>query len=164
MNRLTVRAAGLLPAVWLGVLLCVALIATPAGFALLPRSQAGALAGRILGQEAILSLAMGAVLLLLDRWSARQAPAGPSAGGLNRGTLLILGTLFCTVLGYFALQGPMADARAGQGRLTFAQLHGLSLAAYGLKVVLVAALAWRGAGGRPGPAAPIASPARTTSS
>lgn len=149
MNRWAIRAAGLLPAVWLGVLLCVALIATPAGFALLPRSQAGALAGRILGQEATLSLVLAAVMLLLERWSVRQSSGSLPRSHLSRSTLLLLGTLFCTVLGYFALQGPMADARAGQGRLTFAQLHGLSLLAYGIKVLLVGALAWRGAGGRP---------------
>ncbi len=153
MNRLLSRAAGLLPAVWLGVLLCVALIATPAGFALLPRTQAGALAGRILGQEAYLSLAMGLVIVLLERWSARgQAGSGPGAVvRLTRGMLLALGAIFCTVLGYFALQQPMADARAGQGRFSFSQLHTFSLVAYGLKVVLVALLAWRGAGGRPIP-------------
>ena len=157
MNRWAMRAAGLLPAVWLGVLLCVALIATPAGFALLPRSQAGALAGRILGQEASLSLGMAVLLLLLERWSLRQASGKPSFSHLSRSTLLLLGTLFCTVLGYFALQGPMAEARAGQGRLSFAQLHGLSLVAYGVKVLLVAALAWRGAGGRPARTGPTSS-------
>ena len=147
MHRCALRAAGLLPAVWLGVLLCVALIATPAGFALLPRSQAGALAGRILSQEAYLSLAMAVLLLLLERWLARQKAAGAPA--LGKGPLLLLGAMFCTVLCHFALQEPMADARAGQGHFTFAQLHGFSLLTYGLKVVLVAALAWRGVGGRP---------------
>ena len=152
MHRWALRAAGLLPAVWLGVLLCVALIATPAGFALLPRSQAGALASSLLQQEAYLSLAMGVMVLLLERWLARQdAAAGATETHFGKGTLWVLGAVVCTVLGYFALQGPMADARAGQGILTFTQLHGISLAAYGLKVLLVAALAWRGAGGRPTP-------------
>ena len=36
----------------------------------------------------------------------------------------------------------MAGARLGQGAFSFAQLHGLSLVAYGVKVVLVAGLAW----------------------
>ena len=151
MHRCALRAAGLLPAAWLGVLLCVALIATPAGFALLPRSQAGALAGHILGQEAYLSLAIAVLLLLLDRWLARQQTAGGPARALGRGSLLPLGAIFCTLLGYFALQEPMAVARAGQGHFTFEQLHGLSLVAYALKVGLVAALAWRGAGGRTTP-------------
>ncbi len=152
MHRLTLRAAGLLPAVWLGVLLCVALVATPAGFALLPRSQAGALAGRILEREAYLSMALGVLLLLLERWLTRQdIAAGGSPEVLSRGTLLALGAVICTVVGYFALLSPMADARAGQSPFSFAQLHAFSLACYGAKVLLVAALAWRGAGGRPTP-------------
>ena len=154
-QRLTTRAAGLLPAVWLGVLLCVALIATPAGFALLPRGQAGALAGRILAQEAYLSLFLGVVLLVLERLGSRRQVPLPPGSAPTPGLMLVLGALFCTVLGYFALQGPMAAARAGQGALTFGQLHGISLLAYGVKVVLVSALAWRGAGGR----APAASAA-----
>lgn len=151
MNRWVVRAAGLLPAVWLGVLLGVALIATPAGFALLPRNQAGALAGRILGQEAYLSLILGVLVLVMERWLVRtraNASVSSSPRHLTTGTLLALGTLFCTVLGYFALQGPMASARLGQGAFSFTQLHGVSLLAFGVKVLLVAALAWRGAGGR----------------
>jgi hypothetical protein len=150
MPRWVVRAAGLVPAVWLGMLLCVALIATPAGFALLPRSQAGALAGRILGQEAYLSLAAGVVVVLLERWSLRSSTSGGQAAAtFTRGMLYALGAIFCTVLGYFALQEPMAEARAGQGRLSFAQLHTVSLGAYGVKVLLVAALAWSGASKRP---------------
>jgi hypothetical protein len=151
MNRWVARTAGLVPAVWLGVLLCVALIATPAGFAILPRNQAGALAGRILGQEAYLSLIMGVLVLLLERWvirNRRAASGAASSRAFTTVTLLALGTLFCTVLGYFALQGPMASARQGQGLFSFTQLHAVSLMAYGVKVLLVAGLAWRGAGGR----------------
>ena len=152
MHRLTLRAAGLLPAVWLGVLLCVALVATPAGFALLPRIQAGALAGRILEREAYLSVVLGVLVLLLERWLTRQdIAAGGSPDALSRGTLWALGAVFFTVVGYFALLSPMADARAGQSPFSFAQLHAFSLVCYGAKVLLVAALAWRGAGGRPIP-------------
>jgi Domain of unknown function (DUF4149) len=147
-QQLAIRARGLLPAVWLGVLLCVALIATPAGFALLPRGQAGALAGRILGQEAYLSLFLGLVVLVLERLSARRMAQAGQGSQFTTGVMLALGAIFCTVLGYFALQGPMAAARAGQGTFSFGQLHGFSLLAYGVKVVLVAALAWRGTAGR----------------
>lgn len=161
-QRLATRAAGLLPAVWLGVLLCVALIATPAGFALLPRGQAGALAGRILGQEALLSLLFGGVVLVLERLGARSEAQGGSGSQFTSGMVLALGAIFCTVLGYFALQAPMAAARAGQGTFSFAQLHAFSFIAYGAKVVLVAVLAWRGAGGRLTPTAPAAPTAPTT--
>ena len=60
--------------------------------------------------------------------------------------ILALGTVFCTVAGYFALQPMMAAARAGQGPLSFGQLHAVSAAFYGAKVLLVLALAWRAAG------------------
>ncbi len=139
------RVRVLLPAVWLGAMLCVALIATPAGFALLPRDLAGAMAGRILGQEARLSLAFGAALLLLERWRIRSLGDAVAASPFSPVTLLAAGAVFCTVLGYFALQTPMAQARAGQSALSFGQWHAVSLAFYGLKLVLVAALAWRGA-------------------
>jgi hypothetical protein len=45
----------------------------------------------------------------------------------------------------------MTEARAGQGPLSFAQWHALSLALYGVKVLTVATLAWiatRAAGSR----------------
>ena len=60
--------------------------------------------------------------------------------------LLVLGALFCTVLGYFALQPMMEAARAGQGRLGFGALHGISSALFALKGVLLLVLVWRGAG------------------
>jgi hypothetical protein len=62
---------------------------------------------------------------------------------LSADMLLVLGALFCTVFGYFALQPMMAPARAGEGPLSFAALHGISSALFVLKAVLVAVLAWR---------------------
>jgi len=44
---------------------------------------------------------------------------------------------------YFALQPMMPAARAGQGPLSFGQLHALSSAFYAVKVLLLLALAWR---------------------
>ncbi len=148
------RLRRLLPGLWAGWLLCVALLATPAGFALLPAADAGRLAGRMLAQEAYTSLALGVLLLVLERRAARQrAPAGDGSQ-FSAGMALALGALFCTVAGYFAVQPMMATARVGQGALRFGQLHAVSAAFYVLKVGLVLALAWRAAGGiRPaGPA------------
>jgi hypothetical protein len=54
--------------------------------------------------------------------------------------------VFCTVAGYFALQPMMAAARAGEGPLSFGQLHAVSAAFYAVKLLLVLALAWRAAG------------------
>ena len=140
----------LLPAVWAGLLLTVALVATPSGFALFPPAEAGRLAGRILGQEAAISLAMAVVLLLLDRrrhWQAEAPPAGAApARVLDADALLLLGAAFCTIAGYYALLPLMDAARAGQGRFSFRQLHAASAVFYGVKLVLVLALAWRRAG------------------
>jgi len=58
--------------------------------------------------------------------------------------LLVLGALFCTVLGYFALQPLMEAARAGQGRFSFGALHGASSVLFVLKGLLLLALVWRG--------------------
>ena len=138
------RWRALLSGLWAGMLLCVAGIATPAPFALLAVADAGRVAGRILGQEAYLSLALGLVLVLLERRIARDAPRQFSSG-----LVLALGTLFCTVAGYFALQPMMAAARAGQGALSFGQLHAISAVFYGIKVLLVLALAWRSTGACP---------------
>lgn len=127
----------LLPGLWAGWLLCVALLATPAPFALLAKAEAGRVVGRMLAQEAYTSLALGVLLVVLERLAARRGGGAQFSAGFG----LALGALFCTVAGYFALQPMMADARAGSGPLSFGQLHALSAVFYGLKCVLVLALA-----------------------
>jgi hypothetical protein len=136
MERLRVLLAGL----WAGGLLAVALIATPAAFVTLPAAEAGRIAGRVLSLEAHLSLGLAMLLFLLERRRARDA-GGPA---MTPEVLLVLGALFCTVAGYFALQPLIEAARAGEDRWSFATLHTASLAFYGLKLVLVLVLAWRG--------------------
>jgi len=136
----------LLPGLWAGALLCVALLATPAPFALLPQADAGRVAGRMLAQEAYASLAIGIALLLLERVAARRGVAEGTGSQFSTGMVLALGAVFCTVAGYFAVQPMMVAARAGQGALSFGQLHAVSAVFYGVKVLLVVALAWRAAG------------------
>jgi hypothetical protein len=136
----------LLPGLWAGWLMCVAALATPAAFALLPQADAGLVASRMLAQEAYTSLALGVLLLVLERVAARRAVAAGQGSQFSTGMVLALGAVFCTVAGYFALQPMMAAARAGQGPLSFGQLHAVSAAFYGLKLLLVLALAWRAAG------------------
>ena len=139
------RARRLLPALWVGWLLCVALLATPAAFATLERSQAGRTAGRMLAQEAATSVVLAGVLLGLERLAARQAAReGRPHPALGAEVLLVAGALFCTVAGYYAVQPMMVAAREGQGPLSFGQLHAVSAAFYIVKTGLVAALAWRG--------------------
>ena len=134
----------LLPGLWAGMLLAVAGLATPAPFALLAQAEAGRVVARVLMHEAYLSLALGAALLALERLAARRE-ALQGGSQFSTGMVLALGTLFCTVAGYFGLQPMMAAARTGQGALSFGQLHAISAAFFVLKVGLVLALAWRGA-------------------
>lgn len=138
------RAAAVLAGLWAGALLCLAAIATPAGFALLPQADAGRIAGRMLNQEAYLSLVLAMLLCLFERRQVRGAAESGDAGvTLSANLLLPLGAIFCTVAGYFAIQPMMAAARAGQGQLSFGALHAISAAFYLVKLLLVLALAWR---------------------
>jgi len=140
------RLRRLLPALWLGVLLCVALVATPAPFALLDKPTAGRVVARILAQEAWLSLVLSALGLVWARVRARRAAEAGTGSQFSTEMVLLLGVLACTVVGYFGLQPQMAAARAGQGLWSFGQLHAASTVFYALKLVLLAALAWRSAG------------------
>jgi hypothetical protein len=66
---------------------------------------------------------------------------GGEALGAN--TMLALGAMFCTVAGHFAVQPMIAAARAGEGAIGFGALHGISVALFAVKGVLLLALAWR---------------------
>lgn len=133
------RLRRLLPGLWAGWLLCVALLATTAPFATLAQADAGRVVSRMLAQDAYTGLVLGVVLLVMERAAARR-----SARQFSTGMVLVLGALFCTVAGYFALQPLMAAARAGQGALSFAQLHAISALFFLLKIGCVVALAGLG--------------------
>jgi len=141
------RIGPLLAGLWAGALLCIAFIATPAPFAILAKADAGRVAGRILAQEAYLSVALAVAMFLLVRSQARRAATAGAGSALSAEVLLVLGALFCTIAGYFALQPMLEAARAGQGAFPFGALHGASVGFFALKTLLVLALAWR-LGGR----------------
>ncbi len=144
MNPLAVRrVAALAAAVWAGGLLCLALIGTPAPFATLAKADAGKVVGHIFLREAWTSITFAIGLFFIERQRARAAAAAGTGSVLSTEILLLLGTLFCTVAGYFALQPMMEAAKAGQGQLSFGALHGISFGFYGLKTLLVCVLAWR---------------------
>ncbi|HEY8880874.1 MAG TPA: DUF4149 domain-containing protein [Roseateles sp.] len=137
------RLQALLAALWGGFLLCIAFVATPSAFAVLERAQAGAFVARVFSIEAQVSLALGLVLLLIERRIARDAvEAGGASNQFSARLLLPVVALFCTIAGYYGLQPMMADAKAGHGVASFAALHGASLALFGLKGLAVLALAW----------------------
>jgi hypothetical protein len=101
----------------------------------------------MLAQEAYTSLALGVLLLVLERLAC--AAVRPKPGRVRSsaaGMMLALGAIFCTVAGYFGLQPIMAAAKAGQGALSFGQLHAVSAVFYVVKTALrgVAGLARRG--------------------
>jgi len=141
------RLAALVAGLWAGLILGIAAIGAPASFANAARDVAGRVAGQMFAQEAYVSLVAAVALLVLVRRQARdyaQAEAEAGRGSaLSANVLLVLGALFCTVFGYFAMQPMMASARAGQGLLSFGVLHGVSAVFFLLKGLLVAVLAWR---------------------
>jgi len=143
------RCAALLAGLWAGLLLCIAAIATPAIFATLPSADAGRVVARIFLQEAYLSMGVAVVLFVIERQRGRNAAALGGGSVFSTNLVLLLGTLFCTVAGYFAVQPMLAAARAGQGSLSFMALHAISLGFFALKGLLVLALAWRLTGLRP---------------
>ncbi|MDR7271261.1 hypothetical protein J2X20_003929 [Pelomonas saccharophila] len=137
------KLQALLAALWGGFLLCVAFVATPSAFAVLERAQAGAFVARVFAIEAQVSLALGLVLLMIERRITRDAvEAGGVSSQFSARLLLPVVALFCTIAGYYGLQPLMADAKAGVGVASFAALHGASLAFFGVKGLAVLALAW----------------------
>lgn len=134
-----IRSRAVLAALWGGFLLCVALVAAPAAFAVLERAQAGALVGRLFALEAQVALAAGLLLILIERRLARVS----GSKNLSAEFFLPAVALFCTVAGYYALQPMMAAAKAGQGPWSFMTLHAFSFIFFGLKTLAVLALAWR---------------------
>jgi hypothetical protein len=57
--------------------------------------------------------------------------------------VLALAAVACIVVGHHALLPLFEAARAGQGSVSFGALHALSSGFFALRLVLVAALAWR---------------------
>ena len=137
------RVGALLAGLWGGVLIGIGLIGAPAGFSVATSDVAGRAAGRMFAQEAHAGLALALLLFLVARRRARATAEAGSGSVISAEVLLVLGALFCTVAGYFALQPMLAAARAGQSALSFGALHGLSAGFYALKTLLVVALAWR---------------------
>jgi hypothetical protein len=87
---------------------------------------------------------LGVLILVIER---RDAFARHLAKGVSQFSLemtLAIGALFCTVAGYYGLEPMMEQARSGGATaLTFMQLHAISLAFFGVKGLLVLALAWK---------------------
>jgi hypothetical protein len=138
------RLAGVLAALWLGLVATLALVAAPTLFSMLERPLAGRLAGQMFRLEAHAALALALLLFLIERLRRRRS--GQRAAPTPE-LLLIAGALFCTVLGYFGLQPMMEAAKAGEPtRLGFGALHALSTLFFAVKGLLLLALVWRQSG------------------
>ena len=135
-----------LAAGWAGGLLCIAALSAPAAFAVLPSADAGRVVGRLLEREANVSMALALLLFFIEQRRARGAAESGRGSVLTAETVMLLGTLFCTIVATFVVQPMMAGARAGQGGWSFGALHALSGTIYVLKLLLVIALAWRFSG------------------
>jgi hypothetical protein len=141
--RLASRFAALVAGLWAGVLLCIGAMAAPLAFATLVSADAGRLAGRLFAQEAYLSLTLALLLFLIERQRSRIAAEAGTGSVFSANLMLVLGTLFCTVGGYFAVVPMMEAAKAGTGPLSFGTLHAVSGGLFVVKGLLVLALAWR---------------------
>jgi hypothetical protein len=134
----------LLPGVWLGLLLAIALVATPAASNALDKAAFGAMARAIFAREAPASLVLGVLILVIERRDALARHMATGVTQFSTEMLLAIGALFCTVAGYYGLLPALEQARlGGPSQLSFLQLHALSLALFGLKGLLVLALAWK---------------------
>ena len=144
------RLRRLLPGLWCGLLLAIALIATPAASGALERTAFGAVARAIFAREAPASLLLGMLILMLERRAALERHRATGVSQFSAEMMLAIGALFCTVVGYYALEPLMEQARSGAATaLTFMQVHAVSLAFFGAKGLLALALAWRAT--RPAP-------------
>ncbi|MDQ6680631.1 MAG: DUF4149 domain-containing protein, partial [Pseudomonadota bacterium] len=94
-------------------------------------------------EEAYLSLGLALLLVIIERSRAQRAADAGAGSAFSTETMLLLGTIFCTVAGHFAIEPMLAAARLGQGPWSFGALHAASSAFFVLKGLLVLALAWR---------------------
>ena len=145
MNSTLVRLQVWLAGLWAGAIVAVGGIAAPSLFAVLERQVAGQGAGQIFAVEAKASLALAILLYALERRRVRDlAEAQGGTAGMTAQLLLVLGALFLTVFGQFALHPMIAAAKAGEPTaLSFGALHAISACMFWLKGVLVMTLAWR---------------------
>ena len=139
------RVETALAGLWAGLLVGVGAVSAPSLFEVLDRASAGAGAGQIFSVEARISLGLAIMIFLIERRRVRdEAERTGAQQVMTAHLLLVLGALFLTVFGQFALHPMMAAAKAGQPTaLSFGTMHGISAVMYWFKAVLVMVLAWR---------------------
>jgi hypothetical protein len=131
-----------LAAAWAGTMAAIGAIAAPTLFQLLPRADAGRVAGRLFAVEATVGVCIGAILLLVALQRGRLRAEAGEGTRFGAELVLALAAVACLVLGHYALLPLLEAARAGQGSFSFGMLHALSSGFFALRFVMVAALAW----------------------
>lgn len=122
----------------------VGFIAAPALFATLARSDAGRAASRLFAVEAMVGLALGALLLIVTMQRARLDAEAGRGSRFSTDMVLALVALFCVVAGHYGLQ-PMIESAREPSSIgpSFAALHGASTVLFGVRFLVASALAWR---------------------
>ena len=138
-----VHVGAWLAGAWAGVMLGIGGMAAPTLFQLLPKAEAGRIAGRLFSLEATAGVCIGAVLVLVGLQLGRDRAERGRGSRFGVELVLALGAVGCIVAGHYALLPMLEAARAGQGALSFGALHALSSGFFVLRLALVAALAWR---------------------
>ncbi len=138
----------LLALIWVGSALTIGYVVAPTLFATLERSVAGDVAARLFRIEAFLGVACGILSLALANMLVRRG-----ASDYRRLRWLVVGMLFCVLVGYFALQ-PFMDALRESARSAgldlanspyaarFGLLHGIATLFYVAETVMGLALVW----------------------
>ncbi len=136
------RAGAWIAGAWAGLMIGIGGVAAPTLFSLLARADAGPEA-RLFSLEATIGVCAGALLVLLALQLGRDRAERMQGSRFGVELVLALAAVACIVAGHYAVQPMIEAARAGQGSLSFAALHGIASAFFALRLALVAILAWR---------------------
>ncbi len=131
----SLRARWVLAALWLGGLAAVGLIAAPTAFAVLPdKTQGAAVASRMFYLMTLAALALGCLLMILERRHAQPLAASTPL-------FLVFGGLFFAVAGEFGVV-PHLIAAASTHAADAGVWHAVASLAYLLQAGCVFAYVW----------------------
>lgn len=128
------RIAALLLALWAGSLVTVCTIAAPSLFAVLERSLAGRVAGRLFLIETLIGIAASALIFALQRFGGFTVP---------RGALIAIAIAALAPLASELVLGPMMQAARAAGDMArFGALHGVSALLFAVACVSAVTALW----------------------
>lgn len=131
----SLRARWIVAALWLGGLAAVGFIGAPTAFAIIPdKMLAAAVASRMFYIMALAALALGGLLMVLERSHAWPLAASTPF-------FLVLGGLFFAVLGEFVVV-PQLLASAASHAASAGMWHGVASLVYLLQAICVFAYVW----------------------